>query len=108
MKKYAENYTKNILSDPFLSLTNSPKQKIHARNSTENTRFDLYFRSAVVKMYFLATLCWVNNNKAQQIFPAHMTIYFSQLLIRYLLSETTVYQTQATFICSNSAILTLE
>ena len=44
----------------------------------------------------------------QQIFLAHRTIYFSQLLETNLLPETTVSQTQPTFICSNSTILTVE
>ena len=43
---------------------------------------------------------------AQQIFPAHKTIYSSQLLKTNLLSETRVSQAQAAFICSNSAIIT--
>ena len=44
----------------------------------------------------------------QQTFPAHRTIYFSQLLETNLLPETTVSQTQPTFICSNSTLLTVE
>ena len=48
------------------------------------------------------------NTLVQQILPAHRTIYFSQLLEANLLPETTVSQTQPTFICSNSTILTVE
>ena len=45
---------------------------------------------------------------AQEISPAHRTIYFLHLLETNLLSETTVSQTQPTFIWSNSTILTVE
>ena len=61
--------------------------------------------------YPFATLCWVNNNEkniAQQILPAHRTIYFSQTLETKLLSETTISQAQLTFNCTNSAILTVD
>ena len=45
---------------------------------------------------------------SQQFFPGHRTTYMSQLLKTNLLSETTVSQAQLAFICSNSAILTVE
>ena len=42
---------------------------------------------------------------AQQISPAHRSIYFSQLLKRILLSETIVFEAQPIFIWLNSRII---
>ena len=48
------------------------------------------------------------NMVAQQIFQTHRTIYFSKLLKADLFSETIVSQTQPAFVCSDSAIITVE
>ena len=45
---------------------------------------------------------------AQQIFLAHKTIYFSQLLRTNLLPKTIVSKVQPAFICMNSAMKTVE
>ena len=44
----------------------------------------------------------------QEIFQAHKTRYFSQLLKTDLLLEATISQAQAAFICLNSSISTIE
>ena len=63
-----------------------------------------------MKNYPFATSYRVSKheNISQQFFPGHRTTYMSQLLKTNLLSETTVSQAQLAFICSNSAILTVE
>ena len=79
------------------------------------TGFDLSFQRVVVKICPFATLCWVNKdeNIAQQILTGYPSpqdnIYqYSQLLKTNLLPETNISQAQHTFICLNSAILTVE
>ena len=68
--------------------------------------FDLSFESAVVKIYHFTTLSWVNTdeNIFQQIFLAHRTVYFQQLLKTSLFSKTIDPQAQPASICLNSAI----
>ena len=69
------------------------------------------FWSAVVKIYPFATIRWVNNDKNMQPKTFSMLIgqyIISQLLKSNLLSETIYSQTQPAFICSNSAIITVE
>ena len=73
--------------------------------------FGLSFWRAAMKIYAFATLFWMNKNENMQhkeIFPAHRTIYFLQLLKTSLLSETIYSQTQPAFICSNSAKIIVE
>ena len=48
------------------------------------------------------------QSRAQQILPAHKTIYFQWLLKTNLLPEIIVSQAQLAFICSNSATITVE
>ena len=42
------------------------------------------------------------------MFPVHRSINLPKLVKTNLLSETTIFQAQPTFITSNSAILTVE
>ena len=51
---------------------------------------------------------WRWNLIAQQISPAHRTMYFLKLLNTNLFSQTTIPQIQSAFICLNSAILIVE
>ena len=71
-----------------------------------------------VRLNFLNSCCenWSNlmlgesgwKHVAQQIFLAHKTIYFSQLLRTNLLPKTIVSKVQPAFICMNSAMKTVE
>ena len=74
------------------------------------TRVHLSFGSPVVKIYSFATLCWVNKDEKMYSnkFSHHRTIYFPQLLKINLTSEIIVSQAQPKFICSNSAVITVE
>ena len=77
--------------------------------------FDMYFYVCIsvlvpVCSWYLGTLSWVNKDeityKGQNIFPAHRTIYFSQLLRTNF--PPAISQFQPAFICSNSATLILD
>ena len=62
-----------------------------------------------MKIYPFTTLNWMNKDIiAQQIFPAHGTIYSSQLLETNFLSETAISEAKPAFICSNSTTLIVE
>ena len=85
--------------ETLLQLTKLDK---HSKN-----RIQLIF----LKCCHETTLFWVNKDKNKQpkkIFLGHRTIYLLQLLKTNLLSETLYYHTQPEFICSNSAIITVE
>ena len=62
-----------------------------------------------MKIYHFTTLV-IKDEKTYQSnkFSQPTGQYISQLLETNLLPETTVSQTQTTFICSNSTILTVE
>ena len=61
---------------------------------------DMPFLSGVVKIYPLGILCWVNKdkNRAQQMFSALQTIYFTQLQKINAFSKTIVPQAQPALI----------
>ena len=86
------------------------KNKPPANWVTHNKGFS--YENAVMKIYPFRTLRLVSKDEniyiAQQIFPVHRTMYFSQLLKTNLLCATSVSQAQPAFICLVSAILTVE
>ena len=96
----------------FISIMGHFHSRSFKANITYKTGFDLSFWEVVVKIYPWKTLSWANKDRqkliARQMFPFHGIIYSSKLLKKKILSETTVPQAQPAFICSNSAILTVE
>ena len=73
------------------------------------TGFDLSFWSAVVKSYPFTTLFWVNRdeNVAQQNFPTHRKMYFSQLLKKkkFIVWNYIFSDPKNIYFCSNLAII---
>ena len=68
------------------------------------------FQSDVVKIYPFANLSCVNKDENMQPnkFSQLVLQYFPQLLKTNLLSRSIVSRTQPSFVCSNSAVITVE
>ena len=68
----------------------------------------VYFESLQGSTYLIEALLWKVILLQPYFGWITMKIYFSELLETNLISETVVSQTQPAFICSKSAIITVE